>query len=393
VARVIFHSNHRRVDCGKCTWVPLGELREIRRRAKKAECWGNGNFVSTVVLKRYQKGERWFRYLWEPPETIAALLRDLQRQDLGTNVSSWAAVWRMWGIFPPAVDPDSGFGRMLAAAEQNWVTAPYAWIEQRLHGPQPGAWREWDLNSAYAWASMRGLPDPRTFRRAPKDVISDQAIYLATGVESTWGDSEPPILPPWLRPQQRRRIFRDGLFSPKGRKHPRPAWWIPGECLNRLSLRPKGVIAAFEWRRDRDLGPVFAEIKKKLPRWWKSVFRAHWGEWASTEVGTRQFWVDGRLDHYCSMPSGHAAPVWSWLILSRVADRMSGYADHAARIFVDSVVLPAELEPENSGAEVGEWKVSNEWDSGVTILPLPRRPLPGIMAPKQKQERHGDDGA
>lgn len=357
------------MTCGDTEWRTGRDLWKIAKAADSAQVWTlGGSRVTTVRI-----GDRTFRKLFEPPDVLGALLRDLLAAGLSVDVSSWAGVWRQWRVWPTPLPKKSEILNPLPGASPVIVT-PYAWIEQRRVGDASGCWREWDIKSAYAWSTMMGLPDQRTVTEVSGDTISDDAIYLVEGVKSEWREPEQWTLPTWLRPRAPRVDHeRAHLFDAPTRKTHRLTW-VPGETLNRLCLSPTKVVRAYEWRRRLDMRAVFDSIRSALPTYYKSVFRAHWGDWGAGSSVTRETWRDGKRVSRNEMPQGMCAPLWSWLVQARVCDRLARVAEHAQRLFIDSAVLPEELTPSPVGGEVGDWALKHEWPDGCRLNPLPWKP-------------------
>ncbi len=392
-----------RIVAGGVEWRTQRDMLGILETEPKVQAWRIGSRYTTLRLP----SGRVFRKLFEPAKKLEEVIHDLVAREMGHSVSSWGGVWRQWSVFPPKT-PEAiaaAFDAVPTAPRgpqdwepDLWVQKPHAWIEQRRIGPREGAWTEWDIRSAYTWASIQGLPDLAcldTPSKSNRNRIHEKAIYLVSGVVSEWRDVEPHILPTWLRARSGYRAPIRDLFTEPEESHSM-SYWVPGETLNRLDLSPKKVLMAYEWRRRKDFRKIFDEIRTLLPRWWKNVYRSHWGDWGGAESPIRESWENGVRTSCNEMPTGLRSPLWSWMVLSRVADRMSPLADQAARIFTDSVVLPDEFPLTSQvGEEVGDWQIKDRWSDGILIEPLPARPRPaagagGAKASREvKKVRHG----
>lgn len=357
------------------TYRSTGELSRILLKHKgRAQAWRVGRFYSTVRLDSGRVHRKMFvtgpgqseDAKLEPLVSLAEALARAKREPFA---SSWGGVWRQYGVFPGKVGE---IPRMLMESEFVHARKPYPWIEQRTTGALEGAWQEWDISSAYAWASSLGLPDLRTVRRTDKASIADDAIYLVDGpLANARGLADWWTLPTWARIDEHREAAPG--YVDYRRKRSSLAW-VPGEFMNRFGLEPRKVRVALAWTHTVEFLPIFDRIREELPDWWKNVLRAHWGDWGASAPVVRETWENGRCIRESAMPTGLRSPLWSWIVQGRVTGAVVPAGEHAARIFIDSAVTPAEYSPGNEGTDLGQWKRKAFYPDGVLLRGLPWRP-------------------
>jgi hypothetical protein len=376
-------------DQVRVTYRTRAELADILARAPVAQAWRIGCDYSTV-----KAGGMTYRRMFEPMAKLHELAEDLSRAERDPLASSWGGVWRKFSTPPPKMP---AMARGIVEAEKSAtrgdvIRRPHQWIEERAEkGFHEGAWQEWDLVSAYAWASAQGLPDLRTVHRSARRCISDTGIYLCEGaVHSESGEPDQWLLPTWMR-RTDTRVCAEGLTDWRKAKRidaNRKLAWIPGEILNKLCLSPTKVRIALEWDRITDLRPLLDTVRADLPRWWKAVYRAHWGDWGATSATMQESWANGRPVKGHALPSGLRAPLWAWQIQSRVTARVAALAEHAARVFIDSATVPAGYTPSNVGTDLGCWKRKVSFPTGMMIHGLPWKPsLPSLAQARYKPAR------
>lgn len=340
----------------------------LQEHKGRAQAWRVGRTYSTIRLDT----GRVFRKAFEPVDTLCHIAEDLASAERDPFVSSWGGVWRSYAPMPGKL---GSLPASLLAKKEGAVNPrkPYPWIEQRMPGDHPGVWQEWDISSAYAWASALGLPDPRSIRRSDRKTISDTGLYLVDGpLIGVHGEPEWYSLPTWARWKDPREMAEG--YKDYRRKRSRLAW-VPGEFMNKLGLEPKRVRVALEWSRTTEFVQTFDKIRNDLPRWFKNVFRAHWGDWGSSAPVWREIWDNGRCIRTIPMPRGLACEPWAIMVQSRVTGRVAESAEHAARIFIDSSLLPEEVTPRLVGKEMGYWKRKVRFPNGVQVRPLPYKPV------------------
>jgi hypothetical protein len=354
-----------RLAVGRTTWCSDDILRDVALAAPKARIWRVGRRISTVRWGRYT-----FRRLWLPVDELGAVLESLLIHDLPYGVSSWGAVWRHFS--PRQSAPAASVRRILRRG-----TWPYNWLElRRKVGPleESAGWQEWDIRGAYPWASSQGLPDAAWLEVGKDHTPDDAALHLVDGVVSVTGEPEPWILPPWLRRRAYRRRVSGELWGGQANVKD-PPLWVPGHILNALCLAPVNPQATLRWRKEMQLTPAFDQVRqvfRSCPWAGKRTLAAHWGSWISRRGVKDETWERGECVRSRELPPLANNPAAA-VMQGRVHARISGVADHAARIFVDSALLPREFNPTPRGNSPGDWRPKGEV---VKLLrQLPWRPV------------------
>lgn len=350
-------------------WRSQRELVELARNAECARTWSCDG-VTTVKVRGRRTG-RWvtWRRRFAPPEVLEELGAELAEAGYELKASSWTGVWRPFAPHPAATP--ASVARTLALAGRR----PHAWEEQ-TPGLYDGAWRSWDLSGAYPWAAAQGLPDMRTARRAdPKrDGISDDGYYLVDGLDrpgpETWR------LPTWLRDPDEDAWSDESdpelADAIEELRPPERRCWVPGQVLNAWNLGGR-VVAGVEWEWRVDFRRTFERIREATPTYWRRCLSTSWGDWTGARVEYCR-WEGGRIVRRSIMPRGLSCPLWADLTQARVACKVSRLAEHAVRVYVDSVTVPAEVTPSRIGRELGEWRLEREYPQGVEIPVHPFKP-------------------
>jgi len=217
----------------------------------------------------------------------------------------------------------------LHAIFSDWFAG--GWQQARRVGTLPGAWHQYDLNSAYLWAVTRGLPDVKSMR------VSQQfgrwpgmyALELTRPIET---------LP---------YPFNTNKFVNATTAE-----------IDAYALPVARILGGVIWSGEIDGAPIVDAIKQFS--FAKECARSFWGRWCSTlpvECATRS----GKR---WELPNPVQNFVWAHLVVSRVKTRVWLEARNAAHIFVDSIITTDQLP---TGEGLGQWRKVQEYVNGVRI--------------------------
>jgi len=215
-----------------------------------------------------------------------------------------------------------------------------AWQEALELGVIPGPLWKYDLNSAYAWAILRGLPDPSTYR-VTRDVSRD-GVFVANG---TVGVERPPF------------PFKGGPFR---------AAMLTSEEISGLKISVSRCLWGVTWRNVLDTSPQVERVRELFPRSWKKILRTFWGSWAARKGPETCLFDDGRILKSWTLPNVNANFIWAALVVSRV--RMRLWREIQGRgpvhVFVDAAILRKELP---TGDGIGDFKLVEKYPEGLTV--------------------------
>jgi hypothetical protein len=213
------------------------------------------------------------------------------------------------------------------------------------------------MRSAYLWALSLGLPDPRTYSRAPD--------YHYKGGWPVAGTQE-----------DRQAVYCVRLrvpYVPRGEwpapyPYDRRGRWVlatAGE-VETYGLDVEDVLWGLTWSRWMETRPWVEEIQA-----WasvsahKSIARAYWGRWAANG-SVQQTTANGCRSE---LPLRGGSAVWAHLILGRVRRRLWEAMCSAKGVLahVDSVLAPGDWTPTDIGDGLGEWRLEEEYGDGVIV--------------------------
>ena len=263
----------------------------------------------------------------------------------GINPSDEEDFWHIMGSnYRAGLPPPSSFSAIFHKL------CPLPWPKHSQVAPflgfPSGAWSEalecrtfsekmyhYDLNSAYRWAACQGLPLMKSGVRV-FDIQAEKSVFLV--------DCENGERPPWFKD-------KTGLLS--------------SEEVQALGIRPR-VLFGVQYRDWFDLTSMFTSIQERFPWCYKRISRAFWGRWNGGEDLTQHGWAGGHKVR--AMPNTLHNPIWSHLITSRVKLRLLEAVKQvgAVHVQVDAVLC---RDPLPVSAEVGAWKLVEEFESGLWI--------------------------
>lgn len=323
------------------------ETRVIRLAGekKKSRAWKyRSNW--TTLMEGSGKTARITKKLWAPWETELAPFREacaVAGYGACPMPGSYAWPWQETHR-PPPTNPTLQ-NRLLHA--RGVASVPRAWNEGVRSGVQRGTYRVYDLNSAYAAAAMRPLPDPQRVVYVTERSRCRFGFYLvASGVEWRGG-----IVPSRLREDH-------------------AAHWVTHEELESYDAHRVEIIEGCEWDDEIDLRAPIEEILFRFPLpMAKRVLRAFWGGWAcGREIN--QFIVGNReAREIGALSSRQFCPTWAAFVLSRVAASCAlAGGPETAHVFTDSIMTTRTLA---TGGGVGDWKlvheIENPWIGGAGV--------------------------
>lgn len=183
----------------------------------------------------------------------------------------------------------------------------------------------YDLNKAFRWASMKGLPDFATAYET-LSITEPCAIYVM---------DVPPGRVPYLH--NPKRVVRSVVTS---------------EERDAFGLHDTEVIAGIGFERMIDMAPIWARIDRLFPYCKDRISKSFWGGWNAKRFPECCAWRSGKLVARF-LPNPFYNPVWSAFITSRVKLRIIPWLNEAVHIFADSVITRCQLP---TSVEIGGWK-------------------------------------
>lgn len=201
-------------------------------------------------------------------------------------------------------------------------------IRGNLHsGAYEGKVYHYDLNRAYRWSAMQGLPDMSTAYWT-SDRYAKHAVYLTS-------------LPRGVVP-----YHHGGLTM------------ITSEERDHFNLHDRiWPIYGLGFRKFVSLVRCFNDVDTKFPTSSKRISRSFWGLWNTREAPIQVSWKHGEKSREMHNPFFN--PIWSSFITSRIKLRLASVIDSALHIYVDSVHSTVPL-PTGNGD--GEWRLDGEYN-------------------------------
>lgn len=211
------------------------------------------------------------------------------------------------------------------------------WSEAIRKGELTGPHYLYDMRSAYLWAGLQGLPDPRTFRMAARVTAWRRACFLLELREPA----------PWAPFPY--NMLRTVLATP--------------DEIDAYALPVGRVLSGVTWDRECS-GQRIADALAHTT-FWKQAGRLYWGRWASRE-GVRCYTIGGKD---WQLPARDTNVLWAHMIVGRVRMRLWEAASetNAAHVYVDSILTPARMR-HGLGDGLGEWKLERDYPDGVRVL-------------------------
>lgn len=214
------------------------------------------------------------------------------------------------------------------------------WQEARVLGMLKGPHFKYDLNSAYYWALLEGLPDPQTYRYSDGPHYSDTRGWQRHGIYVVSLERYSPSWPyPFNLPSLR--------------------YLASTHEIEHYGLPVKTYHYGISWDGLQDPTPMADHIKR-LPAA-KQVSRSYWGAWASR---ARVRCHSKNRQEGWDLRAVRTNLVWAHMIIARVKMRIWRAALKAAHVYVDSVITSETLP---TGTEPGAWRLDATYPTGVYI--------------------------
>lgn len=206
------------------------------------------------------------------------------------------------------------------------------WEAAVIRGPSPGPAFQYDMRSAYLWASTLGLPRMASVAASRVIAGNKPGVYLV--------DQAP----------------RDGLPYPFNRHAICIATDAECEAYN---LEVRRVLGGATWSDCLPADAVTSVCDRAS--FGKQMGRAYWGRWASASaLRIRQ---GGR---WREMQNRRRNFAWAHLIVSRVRMRLweASRAAGGRHVYVDAVISDRPLP---TGDGLGDWRLIREFPAGVDV--------------------------
>jgi hypothetical protein len=194
--------------------------------------------------------------------------------------------------------------------------------------------RKYDLNSAYLWAGIQGLPEIKSLSYSER--IRKNGLYLVE-IEPKRGAPFP--------------------FSRVSRV------LVEGEDVELYGLNVTRVIGGATWRRTVSGQQILDTVQRFT--FWKQIGRSYWGRWASARpIKCRTVDFFGKTNRQWELGNPFRNHLWAQVIVNRVKRRLYSSGVKTLHVFVDSVITPDTL-PVND--EIGGWKLEADYPNGLKI--------------------------
>lgn len=278
--------------------------------------------------------------------------KDLTHDELGTLVENYRT-----RTGKPATAPSS-YSTVFYADHKNDKGAPHG-VNSALRAKVPGPWCEaqagicrpahlWDIRSAYFWAALRGLPNPKTYR--PMTFGDDWKIALCKFVLHDVAGPFPPPLEAGVQvgilTREEREAYQADVYE---------------------------IYQGFTWDGvERD---YFADLFGGLadaygPKIEKQIRRAYWGRWmASTPLECRMVNADGSTAKSWFLKNREEDQIRAHIIQSRIRIRLyqALKKSRTYRVYVDSILTDT-ANVFDEGTEPGDWGHVASWADGVRVV-------------------------
>jgi len=186
----------------------------------------------------------------------------------------------------------------------------------------------YDINRAYRWAALQGLPDVRSAYWTC-DVNAPYAVYLAR--------VKPDRIP-----------YHQGAGLTMITSEERDAFQLHDAMWPLYGLA---------FRNSVSLADAFAKIDTRFPTSTKRIGRSFWGMWNTREAPEQLSWKHG--ERVREMKNPFFNPIWSAFITSRIKIKLASVYEHALHIYVDAIHSTVELP---TGTADGDWRLDGIYD-------------------------------
>ena len=207
----------------------------------------------------------------------------------------------------------------------------------------------YDLNKAFRWTTLEGLPDLWSGYRTRRWDDEACACYLVD-------------LPENSRP----------YATAEGR------YVVTSEEREMFSIKPLRVIAGVGFSRLVSFTDTWAKIDQAFPWCFSRISRAFWASWNSTQGPDTVTWKQDGPDapHTRVMRNPFHNPIWSAFITSRVKIRIAQWLPSTLLVFADSLLSKEEIP---TGDAIGDFRClaqypsiwirgAGAWGTGTTWL-------------------------
>jgi hypothetical protein len=267
----------------------------------------------------------------QQPEAMEELIREFQEHGAGQPSSYADAFFKRF--FAPMTP--YAFRRIFPGGVRG------GWQAQLMpNGTYGGQWYRYDLQSAYLWSGLQGLPEVKRFRvaeyigRKPGVFLCDVLPNLKAPAPYYFGGT---LL---VTPREIELYALTVTRVHRGLTYPAGAWIDPEPMMRAIQ----------QWS------------------FWKSVGRSYWGRWASEMPVTCETWKSGLKRTTRDLNNPFYNPLWAHLVVSRVRERLwlACQNRRVARVYVDSLITDTPLE---TGQGLGDWRQEQEY-CGIRIAGL-----------------------
>ena len=320
-------------------WVP-----DVPDKVEDGQIWRVGLNASTArVGKETIKSYRGFGHSELFAEAAHA---DWERLGFKGAPSSAASFYRK--MFDRVRRRDEISGVTNASANHLLAEGFYGgWIELIQHGYNRGPIYHYDLNRAYFWAGLEGLPT--RIRRYDR---GDKTFMVLCRVKSH--QKELPV----MIEQRKSRVA------------------LTNEDIDLYGIEAE-VFGGVSWDED---GPMFypesvlAELAGNVSdAVFKKCMQTYWGIYAQRRAIHREIWKSGELTKSYLLRNRDQNFLWAQIIISRVTRRVYSEAEGRARqVYVDSVLTDT---PISIGEYAGDWKLVDTFPEGIVTR------APGVWTP------------
>jgi hypothetical protein len=197
-----------------------------------------------------------------------------------------------------------------------------------------GAWRDpvwhYDMNKAYRWASLQGLPDTRTAYRTARWDDEAYAVYLV-------------------------ELGRDARpYAPTAGVH-----LVTSEEREAFKIRPLRVLAGVGFRTLIDPAATWAKIDAAFPWCYTRISRVFWAAWNSVRGPEVCSWKHG--PNVRPMTNPFYNPIWAAFVTSRVKLRIASFLPQLLHVHVDGILTKEPLPL--TGMDVGDFRLIAQYPS------------------------------
>ena len=226
--------------------------------------------------------------------------------------------------------PKSKAAKEIIGTDGQWL-----WIEKRVKGRYSKPVYYMDMNRAYLWGSMRGLPQHVEPYTGQKHYVGLMDVRRSKKDLPNTLNRQGPI-----------------MVSEEDEKY----YGLKGDWKCRVGYDELNV----------DLSIVFELIRDWFGEWIeKKCSQMYWGTFAADEGAVQETFKAGEKQSETTTGSRFTNPVWATLITHRVMRRLHGVMRNGGlSCFVDSCISPYKV---RTGEKPGKWSCDFELENGIYI--------------------------